>query len=170
MWTKEQDAQIIDLWNGGHSAAVIAAKLDGKSRSAVLGRLHRLRGATKRREPITLSRPREKKATPTRKPTNPVAKRPVRELQPAAAPIVVVRANEVRPDGQHTDLMCLSSAGCKWPMTVNLPFAFCNRLRHGGSSYCDEHTLKSFSPRTDGSKIAVDDRREIRALPSMRRA
>ncbi len=42
-WTIEQVDLLKRLWSEGLTAAAIAARLDGLSRSAVLGKVHRLR-------------------------------------------------------------------------------------------------------------------------------
>lgn len=42
-WTREQIELLRHLWNEGLTAAAIAAQLGGLSRSAVLGKVHRLR-------------------------------------------------------------------------------------------------------------------------------
>lgn len=42
-WSPEDSRRLMDLWNMGLSASVIALRFPDRSRCAVLGRLHRLR-------------------------------------------------------------------------------------------------------------------------------
>lgn len=73
-WTGERLEALTELWLGGASATTIAATLGGVSRSAVLGKIHRL----------GLGRPA---AAPPAKPATPRAKRPRRSrARPALSP------------------------------------------------------------------------------------
>lgn len=71
-WTAEDDARLCALLDEGHSASIIAARI-GRSRNAILGRVHRLGMRAKRRLKAT---PNERavvvapKPRPRRKPVN----------------------------------------------------------------------------------------------------
>src|ERR687886_1092402 len=43
VWTDELVQHLITLWNGGASAAELQARIGAPSRSAVIGKVHRLR-------------------------------------------------------------------------------------------------------------------------------
>lgn len=47
MWTSESEAIAIEMWLGGQSARKISEKLEGITRNAVIGKMHRL-GHSKR--------------------------------------------------------------------------------------------------------------------------
>lgn len=58
-WTPHDDAKLIEMWNRGDSAGMIAVALRKVSRSAVIGRVYRLRkaGADLRSSPPQSTRP-----------------------------------------------------------------------------------------------------------------
>lgn len=64
LWTEEDDRLLRELWPG-HSAGVIATRLfPRRSRSAVIGRVHRLKLTPKKPEKGTLERKLRKKPKP----------------------------------------------------------------------------------------------------------
>jgi len=85
-WTDARVAQLTQLWTAGVSASGIAEALDDVSRSAVLGKLHRLRLLGGR---ATASAPRRYDGpigAPEGAPLAPVAPREVRAASPPAPP------------------------------------------------------------------------------------
>lgn len=160
MWNEEQDKTILDLWNAGSKASVIAEAVGGKSRCAVLGRLHRLRGKgvevkeyIRVPRPVRDRRPRAQRFPAAPRPRQALHARPVvRTLEPLPPPVVVLKPGEVEPNGTPAGLIELCTAACRWPVSAAPPHLFCNKIRRGGSSYCDEHFVRSLQP----ARLPVD--------------
>lgn len=156
-WRDHEDKTLVEMWRDGHSADEIGRRIGGKSRSAVLGRVHRLRakGASLQHRPtrVTEGARRLRKVHQRHwAPINPKAnvgraaplRRPLRVLEALPPPVVVLKSGEVEPNGQPASLMEICAAACRWAVTGGPPHSFCNKIRRAGSAYCDEHTLKSF--------------------------
>jgi GcrA cell cycle regulator len=140
-WTDERIEALTKMWREGLSASQVARQLGGVSRSAVIGKIHRL-GIAGRETP---SRPHAMGGRPSnrirasaggvRRTTAPArAPRPSTPSQPPAPRTVF----EVAPTASiHT----LTEHGCRWP--IGEPdqegFGFCGRIRIGGGSYCEGH-------------------------------
>jgi GcrA cell cycle regulator len=137
-WTEERIAMLTRLWQEGFSASQVARQLGSVSRSAVIGKIHRL-GIAGRATP---SRPNPLGGRPStcgrasaggaRRAI--AAPRPPRPATPARRVVF-----EVAPTATiHT----LSEHGCRWP--IGEPdqdgFGFCGRVRTGAGSYCAGHT------------------------------
>lgn len=173
MWTEQEDAKLLELWQSGHSANVIAMALGGKSRNAILGRVYRIRGKGEHKDlrfggypkihisggarNVAERKPRLYQGARTKRPKRDdyQDKEPVSLAGPAIAPLprspeppplVLLQGNEVVPDGTPATLLQLCSAACKWPVNDGNPFLFCNRHRRGGSPYCDEHFSQVWAP------------------------
>lgn len=156
LWTPTQDEQVLALWQGGCSAGEIEARLHGeKSRNAILGRLHRLRQTMPEIDDGRVKRPRTTKPRAPTVKTVPVPHPPRqtqtlrRILEPVEPPVVIVRVHEVAPNGEPAPLLALCSAACKWPVNSGGPYLFCNKVRRGDGSYCDEHTLQSYAVKVE---------------------
>jgi GcrA cell cycle regulator len=141
-WNDDRVAALTRLWKEGFSAAQVARQLGGVSRSAVIGKIHRL-GIAGREAP---SRPRGtsgRVAAP--RTTSHGARRKTsgqgqRGPAPSSAPFEVVPT---------ATLISLNEHGCRWP--IGNPgedaFGFCGRLRNGRGAYCQGHTPMSLSRR-----------------------
>jgi GcrA cell cycle regulator len=117
-WTAERVETIKSLWGTGLSAAQIASRLGASlSRSAVLGKVHRL-GLPRATEPRrTLGRP-----AVTSKPATPKAETP-----PAGLFLGVKMEN-------------LTRTHCRYPEgDPVIDITFCGQPRDGASSYCAHH-------------------------------
>lgn len=133
-WTPERNDVLRTLWLGGNSASSIG-KMLGISRSAVIGKVHRL--GIKRHEDTPKERPvrSEKRRRPVVVPIS-------REPQPASA-IKVLTEAVIACDDDH----------CRFPIgdPMNDPanFRFCMAPVEVGS-YCSEHhalcKTKAFKP------------------------
>jgi GcrA cell cycle regulator len=136
-WTDQEIETLRAMWNAGDSASEIAAAFRGKSRNAVLGKVHRLgeKGGFKPRKSPQLPR---RAATP-----KPVAK-------PAAKPVAA------KPDPVRLDVMVppappakgkvtLETVGyrqCRFPMgdpRQGADMPMCGQKTEEGRSYCDAH-------------------------------
>jgi GcrA cell cycle regulator len=109
-WTVERLELLRKLWGEGATAAAIGARLGGLSRSAVLGKVFRLRlrtaetpgGASLRARPETVNTPaRRRRSQPRIKPTPP---------SPATLP-------------QHKSLFELTNVTCRWIVEATVKFA-----------------------------------------------
>jgi len=104
-WTGEEIDLLKKLWSEGETAAAIAAQLSGLSRSAVLGKVHRLRLRTDKA--ASASPAKAKSAAPGRAETAPARRRRggKRGKHPQTAPAAV---------GQHKTLFELTNKTCRW--------------------------------------------------------
>ena len=94
-WTDDRIATLKQLWNGGHSASIIAAKLGDTTRNAVIGKVHRLGLARPRQHTSVARASRPRSSYPTRPGHEKPASRslnsgPPSLPDPAAAPALPV--------------------------------------------------------------------------------
>jgi GcrA cell cycle regulator len=139
-WNEERVETLTKLWREGYSASQVARQLGGVSRSAVIGKVHRL-GLAGRDAP---SRPHSPGGRPsnrtrataggTRRPTTPRAPR-------QEAPVAPRINFEVGPTAT---LISLTEHGCRWPIgdPDETGFGFCGRLKAHGA-YCAGHASMS---------------------------
>ena len=135
-WSDERIEALTKLWREGLSASQVARQLGGISRSAVIGKVHRL-GIAGRETP---SRPQALVGRPpgrsrasaggVRRPSAPPAPRrtPAPRLMVYDAPATA-------------NILTLTPRGCRWPIgEPDQPgFGFCGRLQEGRGSYCAGH-------------------------------
>jgi GcrA cell cycle regulator len=149
-WSEERTAALKKLWLEGLSASQVARQLGGVSRSAVIGKVHRL-GITVRE-------------IPTRQRTNvrgaariQARQRPNREIT-TAAPRVAPRFERTEEDLLPTSgILGLGAHSCRWPIghPENDDFGFCGRPKVSArGSYCEQHSQGAF--RRLGSARAVE--------------
>jgi GcrA cell cycle regulator len=141
-WTFEQVDILLKLVREGYSASLIAEQL-GKTRSAVLGKKHRM-GASNSRE--TALQPIYKKGG-----NGPPGKRghpsPRPERVPTAQPkrVKPPKPDLVKPEPfdpkKYFLLENLLENQCKWPVNDPPPgrFLFCGQRKIGASVYCQTH-------------------------------
>ncbi len=176
-WTIEQIDLLKRLWHEGLTAAAIAARLGGLSRSAVLGKVHRLRLRTDKATAPSVVKAkfageRGAETTPARR-----RRGGKRGKHPQAAPAAV---------SQHKTLFELTNKTCRWPHgqpgTSN--FFFCKTCRwpHGqpgtsnfifcgapeadleqGIPYCAQHMQRAY-----GASASVADG-DVAAWTGLRR-
>ena len=148
-WNDERIAELAKMWREGRSASQVARKLGGVSRSAVIGKVHRL-GISGRSLP---SRPRSTggrppnvvRASPGGALRKPMAPRPPR---PSPAPMVVFEVPAT------ATILTLVEDSCRWPIgdPGEASFGFCGRPRLGGGSYCQGHGPMALRTRASGMK------------------
>ncbi|MBO9707586.1 MAG: GcrA cell cycle regulator [Caulobacter sp.] len=137
-WNEERTATLRKLWLEGLSASQVARQLGGVSRSAVIGKIHRL-GITVRETPV---RPRTTARAIVRTPRA----RVVRDAVPAAPrqSIRVVELVELEPTA---NILGLSTHSCRWPIgnPDSMDFGFCGREKMSPrGSYCEDHARGAF--------------------------
>ena len=142
-WTEERVARLKTLWREGRSAGQIAAELqNGISRSAVLGKVHRLglsagrpRKAVPRKAPGT-GRPRPGGAAwtgPTLRPAPPAGPRPAFDLPSGGLTILTVRRGQ-----------------CRWPYgDAESGVTFCGRPVARGA-FCAGHAAVGYRTPAGG--------------------
>jgi GcrA cell cycle regulator len=135
-------AQLRRLWETGASARRIAGELGaGVSRSAVLGKIHRLGIAAL--APRIARRPAGGTAAPARLPWSvppePADCAPWRDDPGADADI---------PRPQRRSLLTLTAATCRWPVgdPARPGFFFCGAPSEPRRPYCRAHALRARSP------------------------
>jgi len=148
-WNETRIAELAKMWGEGFSASQVARKLGGITRSAVIGKVHRL-GIADRPRP---SRPRSSSSRPT------VARAGVRldasgarrksqVLAPRTTPILTF---ELAPTAT---MLTLTEASCRWPIghPDQAEFGFCGRIRPGKGPYCQDHGPIAFRNKAAGIK------------------
>jgi len=152
-WTDERIALLTRLWQEGQSASQVARQLGSVSRSAVIGKIHRLGIAGRDRA----ASPRSLGGRP------PKAPRPMsvtsRRLGEGHAPRAPRPAPYVAFEADATaTLITLSDHGCRWPIgdPDQAEFGFCGRQRAGRSSYCEGHSPMASRRRTAMPEKQID--------------
>jgi len=171
-WTDAQIEKLKTLWAAGYSSTEIANELRGGfSRSAVIGKVHRLK----------LPTPEGKKVRSTRANAAPRIAAPLRPGKITAlsrfgetaceAPARRNQANSIAervkiaeaepgipekykgemPDGTGVKLIGLSDLNCHWPKGDPLQddFEFCGARAVPGMPYCAHHCRISYTPAVD---------------------
>ena len=146
-WTDDRIASLKQMWAEGASAAAIAERLGGLSRSAVLGKIHRLRpGLAKEPSVAKKTRATKKKraaAKTLHKPTAPEQCGPTRRVVPSPQP----QTNESWQRGKS--LLELTNDTCRWPHGEpgTRGFFFCGvpgADLEGGKPYCVHHARRAY--------------------------
>ena len=155
-WTDEREATAVKLWKDGLTARVIADQLGGVSRSAVIGKLHRL-GQSGRTQPQrryrTVQPPRVRR--PKTKPHGAkVWSEAALAARGAASAEAVERlAVQAGPDieipiEQRKLLADLDRGDCHWPYGDG-PFYFCCHQAVPGQRYCEFHVKRAYAPMSE---------------------
>lgn len=146
-WPEEKEQLLETLWAAGLSASQIAHRLaDGTSRSAVVGKVHRL-GLPGRLCSRTHSARKTKKAKDTLYRTSPPITVPVAS---PCLPILKALVDEMKqaikedePSREGIPHEALTPAVCQWPINDGSPWRFCGDKKIPGSSYCRDHHERS---------------------------
>jgi GcrA cell cycle regulator len=150
MWTEERVALLQKLWGQGYSASQIANQLEGVTRNAVIGKIHRL---GKRPESAT-ARPRPAFVAnhARRRPATVEARRTAPQPQPspdwAARPFR--RAVMLLDEPGLATCATLEANMCRWPIgdPDEAGFSFCGRSVDGQKSYCQGHSRVAYKGST----------------------
>jgi GcrA cell cycle regulator len=144
-WTAERVSLLKQLWASGATAKAIGAQLGGLSRSAVLGKIYRLRRA----EPASAPKPR-----PTRRRSK------QSEVLPAA------------PSCEPKRLLDLTNNSCRWPIAgpARRAIFFCGAPEAdlaGGMPYCAYHARRAYV--IPPKRVAAPARQQSEAASPARR-
>jgi len=145
-WSDERTAVLKKLWLEGLSASQVARQLGGVSRSAVIGKVHRL-GITVRETPV------RQRAASVRA-TSRVAARPriVSDVAVASARAPITVADELCAT---SNILGLETHSCRWPIgnPDQNDFGFCGREKPARGSYCDQHAQGAFRRHQSSAEI-----------------
>lgn len=161
-WSDERVGRLKALHAMKHSAAVIAADL-GVSRSAVLGKIHRLglampscgtspelRKQRRRERDIRWNeRKRQIRAEAAEGRSRVFVRRP-REVKKSTAP---KPETDFVTNALHVSLLDLKPGQCRYPYGEN-PFTFCGCAILPSTSYCEAHYLFCYGGGTASEKSA----------------
>jgi GcrA cell cycle regulator len=155
-WTDERVGLLKQLWTTGETAAAIGERLGGLSRSAVLGKVHRLRlnGAA-------ATPPADKRADNTDAEIATPARR--RRRTKYKKPPQPITAEERR----HESLFELTNKTCRWPhgRPRTDRFFFCGAPEadlERGIPYCPEHMRRAYPTWTGGEAPTRAESRLLR--------
>ena len=161
MWTEERVELLQRLWGQGYSASQIANQLQGVTRNAVIGKIHRLGKRPESKAPRV-------RATGFRAP---VARRPQMPVAHGPAPH---RAEVHRPEMHRTTppdwslrphrpvflaeepglatSTTLAAHMCRWPIgdPDTSEFSFCGQAQSGGRPYCEGHARLAYKRGSGG--------------------
>src|SRR3954469_6834699 len=153
-WNEERTATLRKLWLEGMSASQVARQLGGVSRSAVIGKVHRL-GITVRDIP---SRQRATVRTAVR--AQPRA-RVIRDSAPVQRP--ALRLIEIAEMAPTASILGLEIHSCRWPIgdVEAHDFGFCGREKTARASYCDDHARGAFRKLASPSDLKAWARQPI---------
>jgi len=144
-WNEERTATLRKLWLEGMSASQVARQLGGISRSAVIGKVHRL-GITVRDVPARQHVVRTASRAMPRS-------RPAREA--TAAPRPALRLAELAELAPTASILGLSTHSCRWPIghPGSHDFGFCGREKSARGSYCEDHARGAFRKLASPSEL-----------------
>jgi len=145
-WNEERTATLRKLWLEGMSASQVARQLGGVSRSAVIGKVHRL-GITVREVPT-----RQRAAVRTAVRAQPRT-RAVRDAAPVQRS--ALRLIEIAEMAPTANILGLEIHSCRWPIgnPDSHDFGFCGREKTARGSYCDEHARGAFRKLASPSEV-----------------
>ncbi|MDB5431142.1 MAG: GcrA cell cycle regulator [Caulobacter sp.] len=154
-WTESRISTLTTLWQAGQSASQVARQLGGISRSAVIGKVHRLRlsGRALPARPRAVAAPRPSRAV--RAPSQ--AKERANRLSTVERSSHVVTLRGYLPAAATprnelaatATIMTLGPASCRWPIgdPRDGDFGYCGRPRPPMTTYCDCHAQAAFYTR-----------------------
>ena len=168
LWSTDRIEQLKASWHAGLSASQIATELGSVTRSAVIGKLHRL-GLRNDSRPRTSSsqhrKPRLSRlqsvptthgrgAPSTQRPISPTPNGAVNNRPQPAPPTAVAFDHAVeQPTYQRLSLSQLTGNTCHWPIgdPAASDFFFCGNTALSGQPYCPHHARLAYRPRTHNS-------------------
>jgi GcrA cell cycle regulator len=157
-WNDERIEALTKLWREGLSASQVARQLGGISRSAVIGKVHRL-GIAGRDAP---SRPNVLVGRPVSRVR--ASAGGVRRLAAPRAPRLLAQPRVPFEATPTATIHTLTAHGCRWPIgePEEAGFGFCGRLREGPGSYCAGHAPMAVRRRETPMRAKDIDRMVVR--------
>ena len=176
-WTESRITTLTTLWQAGQSASQVARQLGGVSRSAVIGKVHRLRlsGRALPARPRAEAQPRASRST--RGASSPAKERANRLSTVERSSHVVhlkgyypaVRAPLTELAATAT-IMTLGPSACRWPIgdPRDDDFGYCGRPRPAMTTYCDCHARAAFHTRAPRPVADADTPEGVRSFTRYR--
>jgi GcrA cell cycle regulator len=151
-WNDARIAELTKQWQAGFSASQVANHLGGVTRSAVIGKVHRL-GISGRSRPSRPRSPGVREAGAARASSG-GPRREAAVRAPRSEPVLII---ETAPTAT---VLTLTEDSCRWPIgDPNQPeFGFCGRGRAGKGPYCLGHGLMALRHGDRGMKRREIDR------------
>lgn len=158
-WTEERVEKLKALWAEGLSASQVATKLGGVTRSAVIGKVLRLK-LDGRDKPSVPRAPRK------RAPERPIKLRVVGPTvfhDAEARPPRAVPPPGTEGPGRVT-LLDAKPRDCRWPIGDPQAddFTFCGAHAEEGHPYCGDHEKVAYQPRPAKTRTANGLMRSLR--------
>ena len=151
-WDDETLDLLKRLWREGKTATVIAARLGGMSRSAVMGKIHRLRlGAAKAGKGTKSPKAKTKRRAKTRSEESSAAAEhpaPSRRRRGHQVADIAKEPCAAAGPGRKT-LFELTNTCCRWPLgrQGGKGFFFCGAIEadlENGRPYCERHMRRAY--------------------------
>jgi GcrA cell cycle regulator len=141
-WDQERTEKCVSLWNEGLSSSVIAQRLGGITRNAVIGKIQRVSAAAKTdfvvtRKPVTRASGRPPEKPTTRK----KFKRADGQFRSPIFAATPLPPEPVRP-AKLVSFEKLTEKTCRFVYgdpKGSEPWGYCTHERAVGSSYCEGH-------------------------------
>jgi GcrA cell cycle regulator len=142
-WTEDRIRRICDLFARGWSAGRISDEIGGTSRSAVIGKLHRL-GLTRRGNP-RMAAIRKKSGPPKSKPSSPPPM-PVARISPPPVQPGIATAIAVEITATRVGLLAAAPDQCRWPAADDGSATLVCGAAVRAGSWCAAHARRVFAP------------------------
>lgn len=173
-WNDTNVAMLKTMWAAGFPHSQIAAKIPYATRSAIAGKIMRLKLPTPERKNSQLARshstlPRrpqsiaarpEPRATPAKRPEPPPRRNQTNSLAEKIAiaetePGLPERLKGEKPDGTGIKFAELNSSNCHWPKgdPTEPDFEFCGGRAIPGMPYCSHHCRISYTPAANRVRV-----------------
>lgn len=135
---------LVDQWNAGQSATQLGVRT-GKTRNAVLGEIHRLRGKGVAVQTRAHAGRMPSAPTPPKAPKSPTFKAvPVEQVKREIPldPEIAVTVEDAR------------NRQCRWPYgdPAEEAFRYCGRAKFEEHPYCEGHCAHAYQPRKQRQK------------------
>ena len=149
VWTDDRNERLAKLWDAGHSASEIAAKLGGVTRNAVIGRVRRMKLPF--RKGSVQVRPRRVSHAPH------LVQARVAKLKKISPLKQLLKALPAQPLPDHSNLIATVSytdfeprKHCSNIVAEHMPFKadrkiFCGRKPLEGTSYCEDCCKRNYT-------------------------
>jgi GcrA cell cycle regulator len=161
-WTDDRVEKLRNLHRDGLSCSLIASRLGGVTRNAVIGKIHRLGIGYGHKHQPTTRKPHNTWGAEARRRGQRTLKAKLANPAARAGHVAAVRegqryqreANQaghdlVIPPGQRKQILDLERGDCKWPYGTGTkadPYYFCCHKAIPGKSYCDFHNARGLQP------------------------
>jgi len=142
VWSDDEIAKLKTMWLDGATASQIARALGtGRSRNAVLGRVHRM-NLPERAQLLPMKR---------RAPIKRTTAIPIPDLR---APAPEVPSEDPGPMSPPITTMELRDHHCKWPYDVKDTYHYCGQTPVKDRPFCSHHCSKAYQPKLAAKKAA----------------